>query len=77
LCNSAAWDTNGGKSGATFTKSNDNRFILKRIRKTEYDMFVSLFEGLFSSLFKSVQVCSSLFKCIESVRTAVMPWYRF
>ena len=65
LCNSAAWDTNGGKSGATFTKSNDNRFILKRIRKTEYDMFVSLFELFFqvvqvcSSLFKSVHVCSS------------------
>ena len=74
LCNSAAWDTNGGKSGATFTKSNDNRFILKRIRKTEYDMFVSLFELFFqvvqvcSSLVKSVQVvqvCSSLFKSLQ------------
>ena len=73
LCNSAAWDTNGGKSGATFTKSNDNRFILKRIRKTEYDMFVSLFELFFqvvqvcSSLFKSVQVCSRLFKSCHDI----------
>ena len=42
LCKSKIWDTNGGgKSGATFTKSEDNRFIMKRIRKTEYDMFVS------------------------------------
>ena len=41
LCQSDLWDASGGKSGATFCRTNDGRFILKRIRKVEYDMFVS------------------------------------
>jgi 1-phosphatidylinositol-3-phosphate 5-kinase len=34
------WAATGGKSGATFSKTLDNRFIVKHITKTEFQMFI-------------------------------------
>jgi hypothetical protein len=35
------WDTTGGKSGARFERTSDDRFVIKHVSKTEYDMFVT------------------------------------
>lgn len=39
LSASTKWDAKGGKSGATFSKSADGRFVVKYISKTELQMF--------------------------------------
>lgn len=36
----AKWDAKGGKSGATFSKTADERFVVKFITKTELQMFL-------------------------------------
>lgn len=39
LCMAIKWDAKGGKSGATFSKTADERFVVKYITKTELQMF--------------------------------------
>jgi hypothetical protein len=36
----AGWAATGGKSGASFEKTNDERFVVKHVKSTELDMFV-------------------------------------
>ena len=50
LCQASVWQAKGGKSGATFCRSADGRFIIKKIRKTEYDMFLSAAKNYFEYL---------------------------
>ncbi|KAL3284887.1 hypothetical protein HHI36_019023 [Cryptolaemus montrouzieri] len=40
LAKSAAWNARGGKSGSTFTKTTDDRFILKETSKNEVHLFL-------------------------------------
>ncbi|CAM9508974.1 unnamed protein product, partial [Ectocarpus sp. 13 AM-2016] len=40
LCMTTKWDAKGGKSGATFSKTADERFVVKYITKTELQMFL-------------------------------------
>lgn len=40
LCMTIKWDAKGGKSGATFSKTADERFVVKFITKTELQMFL-------------------------------------
>lgn len=40
LCMTNKWDAKGGKSGATFSKTGDERFVVKFISKTELQMFL-------------------------------------
>ena len=41
LCMAMKWNAKGGKSGATFSKTADERFVVKYITKTELEMFVN------------------------------------
>lgn len=50
LCQASVWKADGGKSGATFCRSSDGRFVIKRIRKTEYDMFITSAKHYFEYL---------------------------
>merc|ERR1712167_60588 len=36
------WNAQGGKSGATFLKTTDGRFVVKQITRTELQMFWSM-----------------------------------
>ncbi|XXQ36227.1 1-phosphatidylinositol-3-phosphate 5-kinase [Plasmodiophora brassicae] len=36
------WATSGGKSGGTFRKSHDNRFVVKTVRKREFQMLLEM-----------------------------------
>jgi len=40
LSRSKNWEANGGKSGSSFCKTSDNRFILKQVSKIELDSFL-------------------------------------
>ena len=49
------WAATGGKSGASFEKTNDERFVIKHVKSTELDMFVhngaKFFQHMFRVLF--------------------------
>jgi 1-phosphatidylinositol-3-phosphate 5-kinase len=55
LLESQKWDASGGKSGATFARTADGRFVVKCISRTELQMFldnaVSYFEYLSKAFF--------------------------
>ncbi|KAF0694780.1 Aste57867_14378 [Aphanomyces stellatus] len=40
VAKSASWETSGGKSGAFFSLSHDQQFVLKGVSATEFNMFV-------------------------------------
>ncbi|ETW07534.1 hypothetical protein H310_02031 [Aphanomyces invadans] len=40
IAKSAPWETSGGKSGAFFSLSHDQQFVLKGVAATEFNMFV-------------------------------------
>ncbi|CAG9857457.1 unnamed protein product [Phyllotreta striolata] len=40
LSRSAQWDARGGKSGSNFSKTTDDRFVLKEMSKTEVHLFL-------------------------------------
>jgi len=42
LASSFFWAANGGKSGATFAKTADERFVVKTISRTELQMFIEV-----------------------------------
>lgn len=44
------WNTKGGKSGATFSKSKDDRFVIKAIDKVELGMFLDFAPAYFGKL---------------------------
>lgn len=47
------WDSSGGKSGASFLKSNCQKYILKEVKKQEMKMFVEIENLYFEYLSKS------------------------
>lgn len=52
----AGWAATGGKSGASFEKTSDERFVIKHVKSTELDMFVhngaKFFQHMFRVLFQ-------------------------
>ena len=47
------WNAQGGKSGATFLKTNDGRFVVKQITRTELQMFLEYAPAYFEYLSKT------------------------
>eukprot|EP00629_Pelagomonadales_sp_RCC1024_P016914 CAMPEP_0119289286 /NCGR_PEP_ID=MMETSP1329-20130426/38774_1 /TAXON_ID=114041 /ORGANISM="Genus nov. species nov., Strain RCC1024" /LENGTH=1488 /DNA_ID=CAMNT_0007290085 /DNA_START=1173 /DNA_END=5636 /DNA_ORIENTATION=- len=47
------WNAQGGKSGATFLKTDDGRFVVKQITRTELQMFLEYAPAYFEYLSKS------------------------
>jgi len=54
LCHCTRWTATGGKSGSTFCKTADDRFILKFITRTELKMFLELAHRYFAYLAKNI-----------------------
>ena len=48
------WKPTGGKSGSTFLKTADERFVLKAISSTELDSFLNVAPHYFSHVARSV-----------------------
>jgi 1-phosphatidylinositol-3-phosphate 5-kinase len=46
------WDASGGKSGASFSKTMDERFIVKHISKTEFQMWMDCAPAYFEYMAK-------------------------
>jgi 1-phosphatidylinositol-3-phosphate 5-kinase len=61
LATSFHWKTNGGKSGAYFSKTADQRFVVKCISRTELQMFLdcapAYFEYLSKAFFHGLPTC--------------------
>lgn len=55
LCRSIRWDAKGGKSGSKFSKTLDDRFVLKEMSKTE----VTIFENFAPNYFEYISQCQS------------------
>lgn len=53
LSSTAQWDASGGKSGASFSKSCDGRFVIKCISRTELQMFLDCAPAYFEYLSKA------------------------
>ncbi|GMI55924.1 hypothetical protein ScalyP_jg1490 [Parmales sp. scaly parma] len=53
LASSFFWAANGGKSGATFAKTSDGRFVVKTISRTELQMFIECAPAYFEYMSKS------------------------
>ena len=46
-----SWSVRGGKSGASFSKSLDDRFVIKVINRVEMQMFIDFAPAYFGKLF--------------------------
>jgi hypothetical protein len=55
LCNCEQWNAAGGKSGAGFLKTRDQRFIAKAIPEIEVQMFLSMANEYFSYMAKTFE----------------------
>lgn len=53
LSSASLWDASGGKSGASFSKSCDGRFVIKCISRTELQMFLDCAPAYFEYLSKA------------------------
>ncbi|KAG5190221.1 hypothetical protein JKP88DRAFT_175957 [Tribonema minus] len=53
LCSASKWDAKGGKSGATFSKTSDARFVVKYVTRTELQMFLDCALHYFEYLAKA------------------------
>jgi hypothetical protein len=53
LSMSEKWDAKGGKSGALFYKTSDERFVIKHITKTELQMFLDFAPAYFEYMSKA------------------------
>jgi len=51
------WNAQGGKSGATFLKTTDGRFVIKQITRTELQMFLEYAPAYFEYLSKDFFHC--------------------
>lgn len=54
LSASVDWQTSGGKSGAGFSKTGDDRFVIKLISRTELQMFLEFAPAYFEYMSKAV-----------------------
>ncbi|XP_044962353.1 1-phosphatidylinositol-3-phosphate 5-kinase FAB1A-like isoform X1 [Hordeum vulgare subsp. vulgare] len=52
------WDAQGGKSKALFAKTLDDRFIIKQIKKTEFESFIKFADDYFSHAYHSLDTGS-------------------
>ncbi|CAO2210439.1 unnamed protein product [Urochloa humidicola] len=52
------WDAQGGKSKAFFAKTMDDRFIIKQIKKTEFESFIEFAPHYFTHVFHSLDTGS-------------------
>ena len=62
LATSFAWAASGGKSGASFSRTSDNRFVIKCISRTELQMFLDCAPAYFEvrGSLKEGKSCSSV-----------------
>lgn len=52
------WDAQGGKSKALFAKTMDGRFIIKQIKKTEFESFIEFAPDYFKHVYHSLDTGS-------------------
>ncbi|XP_062227268.1 1-phosphatidylinositol-3-phosphate 5-kinase FAB1A-like [Phragmites australis] len=52
------WDAQGGKSKAFFAKTMDDRFIIKQIKKTEFESFIKFAPDYFKHVYHSLDTRS-------------------
>ncbi|AQK51227.1 Putative 1-phosphatidylinositol-4-phosphate 5-kinase/ zinc ion binding family [Zea mays] len=52
------WNAQGGKSKAYFAKTTDDRFIIKQIKKTEFDSFIKFAPDYFRHVYHSLDTGS-------------------
>ncbi|KAL6659599.1 hypothetical protein ACP70R_003639 [Stipagrostis hirtigluma subsp. patula] len=52
------WDAQGGKSKAFFAKTMDDRFIIKQIKKTEFESFIKFAPDYFKHVYHSLDTGS-------------------
>ena len=52
MSRSDKWATTGGKSGSTFSKTSDDRYVLKYVKKQEFDMFLEMAQHYFGYMAK-------------------------
>lgn len=53
LSSAYSWNASGGKSGATFARTSDDRFVIKNISRTELQMFLECSSAYFEYLTKA------------------------
>jgi 1-phosphatidylinositol-3-phosphate 5-kinase len=53
LCSAYSWAASGGKSGANFSRTADDRFVIKCISRTELQMFLDCAPAYFEYLCKA------------------------
>lgn len=61
------WDTTGGKSGSSFLKTRDDRFIMKQLSKIELEAFIKFAPHYFKYMQNAIynKVCFfSMFLCV-------------
>lgn len=64
------WEGNGGKSGSTFLKTQNDRFILKELSQPEFDAFVSIAPSYFD------YTAQSLFHDLPSILARIFGFYQ-
>jgi 1-phosphatidylinositol-3-phosphate 5-kinase len=52
------WNAQGGKSKAYFAKTTDDRFIIKQIKKTEFESFIKFAPDYFKHVYHSLDTGS-------------------
>ena len=52
LARSEKWASTGGKSGSTFSKTSDDRYVLKYVKRTELNMFLDIAAAYFTHMAK-------------------------
>jgi len=63
------WDATGGKSGSSFLKTKDDRFIMKQLSKVELEAFIKFAPHYFQYMHKAIY---EKVTCLEKIRT---PFY--
>lgn len=61
LALSKSWAASGGKSGAAFSRTTDDRFVIKSISRTELQMFLDCAPAYFEVSILILWCCSTLF----------------
>lgn len=71
LSRCSVWDNSGGKSGSSFLKTQDGRFVLKELSQVEFDAFASFapsyFEYMVQALFHDLPTCLAKFYGIYEI----------
>ncbi|KAJ3370473.1 1-phosphatidylinositol-3-phosphate 5-kinase [Allomyces arbusculus] len=70
LARCAVWEANGGKSGSTFLKTQDDRFVIKQLSKVELELF-----GLFAPAYFAY-MNRTIFNQIPTILAKIFGVYR-